>query len=222
MKPGGLIGLLLTCGLFACFAAAAYGQDAEEKAEQDRLPEVYPDFLRRGVNEWGIWGAISIKSRTPIGNTIYRTTWLAGIRYGRVVGTKLHTAFEYTFDFVPMELVLNDPSGPPVDGLEPTHNVYGFGVWPAGIKFILREGCRIKPFLGINSGLVLFNSAVPWEGRRANIAGNLDAGIHYMLREDRALTIAYKYHHVSNAYTADRNVGTNVNMLMIGYSWFNK
>jgi hypothetical protein len=104
--------------------------------------------------------------------------------------------------------------------VEPTHDVYGFGIWPAGIKFILGEGCKIKPFVGINSGLVLFNSPVPWEGRRANVAGNLDAGIHFMLNEDRALTIAYKYHHVSNAYTAERNVGTNVNMIMVGYSWF--
>jgi hypothetical protein len=223
MWSASLLRLLCLIAFLALFCSPLIAEDEkDENSEELAAPEVYPEFLRKGVNEWGIWGALSIKSRTPIGNTIYRTTWLAGIRYGRVVGTKLHTAFEYTFDFVPLALVRNDPSGPPVDGVEPTHNVYGFGIWPAGIKFILGEGCKIKPFVGINSGLVLFSTAVPWEGRRANIAGNLDAGIHYMLREDRALTIAYKYHHVSNAYTADRNVGTNVNMIMIGYSWFSK
>ena len=221
MQLAGLYKLLLGFSLLGLFCCFGFGEDATDQTEKELEPQrVYPEFLRKGVNEWGVWGAISVKSRTPIGNTIYRTTWLAGIRYGRIVGTKLHTAVEYTFDFVPLEMVRNDPSGPPEGGVEPTHNVYGFGLWPAGIKFILGEGCKIKPFVGINSGLVLFNSPVPWEGRRANVAGNLDAGVHFMLKEDRALTIAYKYHHVSNAYTAERNVGTNVNMIMIGYSWF--
>ena len=215
--------LTLLLSLISCPLLAQTAEDTTESSDEEELllPQPPPEPLRRGVNEWGIWGAISIKSRTPIGNTIYRTTWLAGIRYGRVVGTMWHTAFEYTFDFVPLELVLNDPSGPPDEsGVERVHNVYGFGIWPAGIKFILGEGCNIKPFVGINSGLVLFKEAVPWEGRRANIAGNLDAGVHFMMGENRALTIAYKYHHVSNAYTAERNVGTNVNMVMVGYSWF--
>ena len=217
--------LVLLSNLLFCPLLAAETEDSRDSGSDEEeilLAQPPAELLRRGVNEWGIWGAISIKSRTPIGNTIYRTTWLAGIRYGRIVGTKWHTVFEYTFDFVPLELVRNDPSGPPDEsGVEPVHDVYGFGVWPAGIKFILGEGCNIKPFVGINSGLVFFTKAVPWEGRRANIAGNLDAGVHIMRGENRALTIAYKYHHVSNAYTAERNVGTNVNMIMIGYSWFN-
>jgi len=191
----------------------------EQKEEQDLPRDVF--VLKRGVNEWGVWGAISIKSRTPIGRTIYRTTWLAGIRYGRVVGVKLRTAFEYTLDFVPMELVLNDEGGAPSEsGVIPTQDVYGFGFWPAGIKFSWWRKNRIKPFLGINGGMVFFTQPVPFEGRRLNIAGNLDAGIQFQVGERGAITLAYKYHHVSNAYTAERNVGTNVNMLMVGYSIF--
>jgi len=208
-------------------SGSVHAQQAKENPDSNQQMEEEKDAprefleLKRGLNEWGVWGAVSIKSRTPLGRTIYRTTWLAGIRYGRVVGVKLRTAFEYTLDFVPLELVLNDEAGPPSeDGVIPTQDVYGFGFWPAGIKFSWFRKNRIKPFLGINGGMVFFTQPVPFEGRRLNIAGNLDAGIQFQVGDRGAITVAYKYHHVSNAYTAERNVGTNVNMLMIGYSIF--
>ena len=210
--------MLLLSG--SALAQQANQNEESEKQEEKSAAGERRFNLVRGVNEWGVWGAVSIESKTPLGHTIYRTTWLAGLRYGRIVGVKLKTAFEYTFDLVPMELVLNDPIVDlPPEFNPPSRDVYGFGIWPGGIKFIIGNGRRWRPFLGINGGLTYFTKNVPFHGRRANISGNLDAGVHILVGDNRMLTIAYKYHHVSNAYTAERNVGTNVNMVMIGYSF---
>jgi hypothetical protein len=137
------------------------------------------------------------------------------------VAAKWRVIFEYTFDLVPLELVVNEPDGPEwqENGVK-LRNVYGFGIWPGGIKFMGDLGQSFYPFAGINGGIVAYSQPVPFDGRRLNFTGNFDTGVLVRFGRSQSLTIAYKYHHVSNGYTADRNVGTNVNMLMIGYSVF--
>lgn len=166
--------------------------------------------LTRSTNEYAVWAAGSIESPS-IGNTAYRSTALVGLRYGRVVGVKKQIGFEYTFDFVPVEAVFNAETG---------HFVYGFGVWPGGIKMNFGQRSRVRLFVGANGGVVGYTQAVPTNGRRLNFAVNLDGGMHIFMLRGRALTVSYKYHHVSNAFTAPVNIGTNVNMVTFGLSLF--
>ena len=48
----------------------------------------------------------------------------------------------------------------------------------------------------------------------------IGAGFSYFLRKDTALNVEYRYRHASNANLRQPNEGINVNMFLIGVSWF--
>jgi opacity protein-like surface antigen len=46
------------------------------------------------------------------------------------------------------------------------------------------------------------------------------AGAHYFFHEDRAVTLQYRWLHLSNAYLERPNRGTNTHLIYTGLSWF--
>jgi opacity protein-like surface antigen len=58
------------------------------------------------------------------------------------------------------------------------------------------------------SGSSQFNFGVGW-----------GAGVQIWHRENQSVSIGYKFHHISNANSADRNPGADSNLLYAGYSW---
>jgi hypothetical protein len=180
-----------------------------------------PYRLKRAMNEYGLWGAASVDSKTPLGNTAYRRTWMAGLRYGRLVGVKKGVSFEYTLDLIPVEVVFNSQESRILhEGKRSSATVYGMGLCPGGLKLSFAPRSRFKPFLGMSGGLVIYAEALPLDGRKLNFWVSLDGGVQIFTRPKRAIILGYKYHHVSNAFTAPVNIGTNVNMLTVGYSLF--
>ncbi|CAN5582255.1 hypothetical protein BH20ACI3_BH20ACI3_42360 [soil metagenome] len=171
--------------------------------------------LRRGNNEFAVWGAGSFDAPTLIGNTAYRPTAMLGLRYGKVVGTTDWATFTYVADLIPLQVVFDQE-----DGQAARRNVYGVGANYGGLKMSFLRRYRVKPFAGISGGLIVYSRPVPLEGRKLNLTYSLDAGLDIFTGKRRALTVGYKFYHVSNAFTAKTNVGTNDNMISLGFSFF--
>src|SRR5947209_8282759 len=53
-------------------------------------------ILKRGTNEFGVFGGVSLNNPTLIGTVTDARLTLLAPRYGRVLGTKGGMAFEYT------------------------------------------------------------------------------------------------------------------------------
>lgn len=176
--------------------------------------------LSKGMNEFGAWMAGSFNSATPIGNTAYRPTLRLGLRYARIVGTTRWATFAYVMDLVPVEVVFNQESAQ-VAG-QPPHrsNVYGLGGNYGGLKISFLRRARVKPFAGFSAGLIYYSRPVPLNGRRLNFTYELSGGVDIFLKPKRALTLSYQFYHVSNLFTAPANIGTNDNLIRIGFSCF--
>lgn len=177
-------------------------------------------LLTKGMNEFGVWIAGSFNSRTPIGNVAYRPTMRLGLRYGRIVGTTRWASFTYVADLVPIEVVFNQESAQIAGQPTRRSNVYGVGGNYGGIKVSFRRRARVKPFAGFSAGLIFYSRPIPINGRKFNVTYELSGGIDVFLKPLRALTLSYKFHHVSNLFTAAVNIGTNDNMVCIGFSFF--
>ena len=184
-------------------------------AAQSGAPSNGDYKLKRGDNEFGVWGAGSFDAPTLIGNTAYRPTAMLGLRYGRVVGTTDWATFAYVVDVIPVQVVFDQE-----DGRGARRNVYGVGVNYGGLKMSFLRRSRVKPFAGISGGLIAYSRPVPLEGRKLNFTYSLDAGLDIFTGKKRALTVGYKFYHVSNAFTGKTNIGTNDNMINIGFSFF--
>ncbi len=170
--------------------------------------------LKRGDHEVGIWGAGSFDSPTPIGST-YRPVAMLGLRYGRILGTNQLGTLAYVADLIPIQIVFDQENGRSTG-----RKVYGTGINYGGLKISYLRRSRVKPYAGGSGGLVFYTRPVPLEGRKLNFTYSLDVGIDIFTAKKRTLTVGYRFYHASNGVNTRANVGTNDNLISIGFSFF--
>lgn len=170
--------------------------------------------LLRGDNEFAIWGAGSFDAPTLIGST-YRPIAMLGLRYGRIMGTNQLGTLEYVVDIIPIQVVFDQENGRGTKG-----NVYGAGINYGGLKVSYLRRSRVKPFVSVSGGFIVYTRRVPLEGRNLNFTYSLDGGLDIFTGKKRALTVGYKFYHASDAVHTKDNIGTNDNMISIGFSLF--
>jgi hypothetical protein len=103
--------------------------------------------------------------------------------------------------------------------------VFGVGFTPVGLQFNWRNSKKYQPFIAGGIGVALFNKKFPDNrsplqpdkiGNRFQVMPEFGAGLEIRRSETKSFFIGYKYHHLSNAYTAPLNVGYNTNMIYGG------
>jgi hypothetical protein len=151
---------------------------------------------------------------TPFGTT-YRPIAMLGLRYGRIVGTNHLGTLEYVADIIPIQVVFDQEDGRGTGG-----NVYGVGINYGGLKVSYLRRSRVKPFISVSGGLIVYTRPVPLKGRKLNFTYSLDGGLDIFTDKKRALTVGYKFYHASDAVHTKANIGTNDNMISIGFSFF--
>ncbi|HEY7165626.1 MAG TPA: acyloxyacyl hydrolase, partial [Candidatus Binatia bacterium] len=79
----------------------------------------------------------------------------------------------------------------------------------------------IKPFIAASVGFLYFTDDVPVpDSSRFNFTPEVGVGVQFFLTPKQAVTVGYKYFHISNAGTGDRNPGLDNNVIYAGYSFF--
>ncbi|HEY0428674.1 MAG TPA: acyloxyacyl hydrolase [Pyrinomonadaceae bacterium] len=190
--------------------------------------------LGRGEKEWNFEFGFSPLEPTHFTgekeyNTAGRKLGLAVFRWGRVIGTAKHITWQYLFEAVPLIISLkNEVTNPDYVSPAATPDVaptrretsYGFGLTPASFRFYFFPKSRLKPFTQIGAGFVYMNKPMPMPNTtRLNFAGYWGGGLMYQLKRDRAITLSYRYLHMSNA-NVTYNPGYNANVFALGYSFF--
>jgi lipid A 3-O-deacylase PagL len=101
------------------------------------------------------------------------------------------------------------------DGSAP---VYGAGFSPLGLEGRLRTAPHGQVFGAMAMGLVWFTRDVPVANSRAvNLTAEMGFGLLWEYRERQRLRFGYKYHHLSNSWTAEENPGLNANVFYVGW-----
>jgi opacity protein-like surface antigen len=203
----------------------------------------YTNAFHTGANEYQVWGGYSPDSLTWIGKSEARRLFMAGAGWRRVLLATDKFAWKFTLDIVPVALV----SQPTLNGTEtvqsfsnagqftaacqaagitdcPTfgrRTTYGIGFAPIGFEFNFRRRRRVQPVLGINAGLLHFSRDVPIAHSAAtNFTFGLGAGLQIFTSPSRSITVAYRFHHISNANSGNPfNPGIDSNFLYVGYSF---
>ena len=183
--------------------------------------------IEKGWNEFGIWGGISFHSPTLIGKTPEARFTHLGLRYGRVLADSENVAFEYTVDVIPVAVLSLKrftavPVSPGVFSIqESRESVYGAGAAPIGLKLNFRRQKRVQPFVAATGGFLYFSEQVPMAGAsQFNFTYDFSGGIQIVNSNRRSFTVGYKYHHISNGYTATFNPGVDLQMIYAGFSIF--
>ena len=187
--------VLLLCGL-------SVGQEVRN----------YPSkALGKGASEWGVYlqGGTGLFDRTS-----HKFFWMGG-RYGKVLtgehlGGWAKGTLQYTVEVYPLVVVT-----------QPTGNAYGGGFTPFMLTWNFTGAKKVAPFFEIGAGTLFTNRDVPINTNSVNFTPQGALGMHFFTREDRAVTGAIRYTHISNAGLSNRNAGINTTLqFRLQYTWF--
>ena len=180
-----------------------------------------------GKNEFSVWGGFSPDSTTSlIGRTPDARFGIVALRYSRRFNKSDCVNLKYTADIIPaaflnypdIEIVRNPPSIQPV---RPTK--YAFGAAPLGLQVSFRPRKKVQPFISATGGFLYFSQRTPnFGGTRFNFTADVGGGLEIRLKEKRAVTVGYKYQHISNAERGIVNPGFDNNIFYLGYTFFSK
>jgi hypothetical protein len=230
--------------LFFCGAASLRAQSKSEHQAIDKAANVDPDpgqktsnnsgyAVRRGTNEFGVWGGISLQATTAFGGLHEdevqgRKFIIAAFRYGRTLAANDSMALQYTLDAIPLAVVTNNitqqttlitPTGSSI--IFRREMTYGGGLSPLGLQLDFRNSARVKPFVHINAGGLLFTKPVPLPDA-GHFAFTLEGGtgVRIFTSLRRALTLGVRLHHISNGNISGSNRGLNQFIFYAGFSVF--
>ena len=169
------------------------------------------DSLVKGAWDLGLWTA---GGHSVSGGTADTGVWNAGVRVGKVLTDEhgsglLRGNLEYAVDFLPAYLLLF-----------PRQTAYAGGLDPVILKWNFTGGRKVAPYLEFGGGVLFSLDDVPPGASNVNFMPQASFGVQIFTRERRAITVAARYVHISNAGLATPNPGINTLQFAIGYQWF--
>jgi hypothetical protein len=148
-------------------------------------------------------------SATLIGTTTDRRFVMAGFGYSYRCWVWPNVSIWYSGELIPVA-VLFQPNG-----------VYGFAVTPLGFTLDFGRSHKVYPFLQTNEGIIASAEPIPLNvpGATAlNFLIDLGGGVRIKTGERHALSLGYKFLHISNAFTSPVNPGVDNNVFYAGFS----
>lgn len=76
------------------------------------------------------------------------------------------------------------------------------------------------PYVFAGGGILYVDLGLPTMGSRLNFSYQGGAGLQYFITKEVALNLEYRYHHISNAGTAEPNEPLNSSKILFGLSYF--
>jgi hypothetical protein len=79
---------------------------------------------------------------------------------------------------------------------------------------------RLLPYVFAGGGVLYVDLGLPTMGSRLDFTYGGGTGLQYLFRKDMAVSAEYRYHHISNAGTAEPNEPLNSSKILFGISLF--
>lgn len=207
------------CCYFACLAMLVWPMLLQAQ-QSHNYRESVPDRNSISLHMVGTVGNGSLQ-----GTTSDRRLFLVGAAYNRLLTKKKFAAITFTSQLIPVAL-LREPYFINTDiqarrtfplSTEMRRN-YGAGASPAGIRVNFLPGKKVQPFFGIQGGFLYFNkTALSPNASHFNFTVDGRAGLEFSLPSGKAISFAYMFQHMSNAYIAKENPGVDSHMLTLAY-----
>ena len=162
-------------------------------------------------HDFQFFAGYSPASATLIGTTTDRRMLLAGFAYGYRCWSWNSVSISYTAAAMPLATLI-----------EPGHSVYGFAVAPVGFTFQFARERRVHPFVETMGGIIASSQPIPQNQPDAsglNFFFDFGGGIRWRAGQRGAVSMGYRFLHISNAGTTRFNPGVDNNVFYAAYSF---
>jgi hypothetical protein len=161
-------------------------------------------------HDFQFFAGYSPASATLIGTTADRRFFMAGFGYSYRCWIWSSVSISYSGEIVPAAVLL-----------EPAHAVYGFAITPLGFTVDFGRRRKIYPFLQTNEGIIASSEPIPinvYGATGLNFLIDVGGGIRIKASSRTAITLGYKFLHISNGFTSTVNPGVDNNVFYAGFS----
>lgn len=212
-------------GVGVVLLAAALASTGAAQNSQPRTPVTPPPTAR-----WEITPYVGVAVHSPagpfLGITPDRNHLFLGVHANVNVVRRERWTFAYAPEVVPLLIVSDNPrlvrfTDETGSGLLPGDPgaVVGFAVSPIGAEAQRRLGNRWRAFGAMAVGCVWFSREVPVPFSRSfNYTLEYGGGLLWRRGPRTSLRFGYKFHHLSNNYTAYQNPGLDAHVFLLGVS----
>lgn len=169
------------------------------------------DAARNATGEWSVLGGYGTTHRGFGATHTQVQTVDAILRYGHFLSRERGDGWYKGRHELLLELPVHlslDQGGRTMTG------GYILGSW----KFTSLD--TVAPYVFAGGGILYNDLGLPTQGTRLNYSYQGGTGLQYFVRPDLALGVEYRYHHVSNAGTAEPNEPLNSSKFLFGVSFF--
>jgi hypothetical protein len=163
----------------------------------------------------------------------FETAFNNGVLFSPFIATHNRPVINYTMSEVQCGYMLTDTKGRGLlrGNLELAGEGFGSAVFDgpgdyiAGMTLWLRynfvkPNCRLVPFFQMGAGVVSTDIDRNIVGQPFNFNLDIGAGVRYFVARKWSVNLEYRYQHISNANTGDRNIGINAHGPILGISYF--
>jgi hypothetical protein len=183
-------------------------------------PSSSQSTLPGGTHELGAWWGLSLVSG-PVWGYAQNVRYMPiDVRYSYRFLLHDHWALRYSPEVTALAM-LDEPTPQGAAPFNLRKRTYGSGLSPEGFQADFLPHSRVQPFLSHDWGFIYFADRVlSPQGSRFMYTIDFGAGVNLFRKEHQALTLGYRYQHLSNANISHHNPGTDANIFYVGVSRF--
>jgi hypothetical protein len=170
-------------------------------------------------HDFQFFAGYSPVSATLIGTTTDRRLVIAGFSYSYRCWIWPGISISYSAELMPAAVLLQPDQYLPQ--FVAAHAVYGFAITPLGFIADFGRRHRLVPFLETNEGIIASSEPIPINVTGAtglNFLIDVGGGVRIKTGERRAISLGYKFLHISNGFTSPVNPGVDNNIFYAGFS----
>lgn len=199
----------------ASLASAETDPGAVHLVRNPAVPPAWPHY--GGVHEFGAWSGDSLMTGHLFGDAKDIRFGTADVNYSFLMRQDRRWSLRYS----PEATVLATLDQPATASRPRRMRSYGSGLSPVGFRANFFPEKRTQPLLSMNGGFLYFNQRVlSPQGSQFMFTIDFGCGLMFYTGRRQAVTIGYRYQHMSNADTAESNPGTDANTFFVGFSRF--
>ena len=202
--------------------------DVDYRISKDIAPVVasrpgryLPLFPRPGgVHEFGAWWGLSLISGHVWGYAKDIKYMPIDVRYSYEFEHWDHWTMRYSPELTALAMI-DEPVPNQTDPELQRKRTYGSGLSPVGFQSDFFPSKRVQPFLSTDGGFIYFMDRVlSPQGSQYMYTVDFGTGINVFRKARQAVSIGYRYQHLSNANISQHNPGMDANTFYVSVSRF--
>lgn len=175
-----------------------------------------------GTTTWDIVPYVGIATRSPVGYdwgaTADRSHLFVGVHLRTPVVRLARAQLFYAPTLTPFLRLAHHRTSGSTEPQQPT--AYAVGFAPFGLAVGLPVSNRVRAFASTAVGALWFDRVVPVPDARAfNVSLEWGGSLEWTRSATSTIEIGYRFHHMSNVYTAAENPGVDANLFFVGHRW---